>query len=433
MRIILIFPAWLFAGVVQASTLAGQLDAAWRMVPEARALDARVNELKARGLAVDSLLAAPPAVAVSYRGDNFTGNTGQRDYEAELGLPLWLPGQRAANRGALDAEGQALTAERAALRLKLAGELREKNAVLRRADLELALAETRLTEARALEADIARRLRAGDLARTDFLAARMETLAAQREAAARQAARDAARDALRVLSGTAQAADAEKPVAPEKLNTLESNTQESNTLGLNTLGLNPLESNTAESNTAELLLVVDPAHPELASRSAVLIAAREKRRAVEQNRRDAPELALFGRRERSSSGADYDNSLGVRLKFPFATDARNAPLLAQAQVEVDTAEAHWAQAQRQLLADIRLGAAALENARQMQEIAKLNLEAANENHRHLRRAFDYGERDLAALLRAKGQMDAARLNAALAQIETEIAMSRLNQARGVLP
>lgn len=417
MRIIFMLAAGLLAGAAQASTLAEQLDAAWRMVPEARVLDARANEQKARGLSVDGLLAAPPAVAVSYRGDNFTGNAGQRDYEAELGLPLWLPGQRAANRSALDAEGLALTAERAALRLKLAGELREKNGALRRAAAELSLAETRLAEARALEADVGRRQRAGDLARTDFLAARMETLTVMREVTARQTARDAARAALFALSGSDQAAPAEQPGTAE--------------LGAAELGTEKL--GTEKLGTAEPLAAVNPAHPELASRQAALAAAHGKRNAVAQNRRDAPELALFGRRERGATGADYDNSLGVRLKFPFATEARNAPLLAQAQVEVDAAEAHWTQTQRQLTADISLGAAALQTARQMQDMAKLSLEAASENHRHIRRAFDYGERDLAALLRAKGQMDAARLDAALAEIETEIAMSRLNQARGVLP
>lgn len=259
MRIKFVLAAWLFASAVQASTLSEQLDAAWRMSPEARALEARAHELKARGVAVDGLLAAPPTVAVSYRGDNFTGNAGQRDYEAELGFPLWLPGQRAANRGALDAEGLALTTQRAALRLKLAGALREKNASVRRASAELALTEARLTEARALEADVERRTRAGDLARTDFLAARMETLAMQREIAVRQTARDAARAALKLFSGTDQAALAE-----------------------------PL---------ADSLAAASANHPELASRQAALAAAHEKYRATEQNRRDAPELALFGRRE----------------------------------------------------------------------------------------------------------------------------------------
>ena len=391
MRIIFMLAAWLFASTVQASTLADQLDAAWRMAPEARVLDARANELKARGLAVDSLLAAPPVAAVSYRGDNFTGNAGQRDYEAELGLPLWLPGQRAAHRQSWVSETKALTAARTTLRLKLVGELREKNGALRRAAVELALTETLLTEARAFEADVERRYRAGDLARTDYLAARMETLAVMREVTARQTERDVARAALRALSGMEQAVDAEP------------------------------------------LALVIPTHPELASRNTALLAAREKRRATEQNRRDAPELAVFGRRERGSSSADYDNSLGIRLKFPFATDARNAPLLAQALGEVDTAQAQWEQTQRQTEAEIRQSEAALQGARQRQELARQRADISGENHRHIRRAFDYGERDLASLLRAKGQMDAARLDAALAQVETEIAIARLNQAQGVLP
>lgn len=93
----------------------------------------------------------------------------------------------------------------------------------------------------------------------------------------------------------------------------------------------------------------------------------------------------------------------------------------------------WEQSQRQLAAEISLGTVVLQAARQTQELAQQGWAIASENHRHIRRAFDYGERDLVSLLRAKGQMDAARLDATLAEIETEIAISRLNQAQGVLP
>jgi hypothetical protein len=75
--------------------------------------------------------------------------------------------------------------------------------------------------------------------------------------------------------------------------------------------------------TAESFAAANSTHPELASRKAALDASREKLRATEQNRRDAPELGLFGRRERAFSAADYLNDF-----------ASNAPV-AKAQVEVD--------------------------------------------------------------------------------------------------
>ncbi len=392
MRIPVLFAGWLLVSAVQAATLADQLDAAWRIDPEARALDARAGEFKARGLQIDSLLAAPPTVALGYRGDNLNGNVGQREYEAELDLPLWLPGQRSANQSALAAGQSALAAERGALRLKILGELREKNGSLRRARAEAELSAARLSEARVLEQDVERRYKAGDLARTDYLSARMETLAALREQAERTAAYEAARAALLALAGAGEAAPAE---------TLSSASQ--------------------------------AAHPELAARKAMFDAARQKIQAARQNRRDAPELTVFGRRERGSSAADYENSLGVRLRVPLSTEARNAPLLAEAQGEADTAEARWHQAQRTAEAAHRQAQSALSAAKQTLDFARQRAELGQEHYRHLRRAFDYGERDLPTLLRAKALADAARLEAVLAEVEMDIAVGRMNQALGVMP
>jgi cobalt-zinc-cadmium efflux system outer membrane protein len=93
-------------------------------------------------------------------------------------VPLWLPGQRAARAGTADAAAaQAQAAEQVA-RLRLAGELRE-------AAWQLAAPAGRGGPGRhagqalkQLADDVERRVRAGDLARADSLAAQAEQLAA---------------------------------------------------------------------------------------------------------------------------------------------------------------------------------------------------------------------------------------------------------------
>jgi cobalt-zinc-cadmium efflux system outer membrane protein len=391
MRIAFMLAAWLCAGAAQANALADQLDEAWRLHPEARALDARSRSLKASGIQAESLLAAPPAIAVSYRGDQLTADRGQREFEAELDLPVWLPGQRTASREVLAAELAVVEAARLALRLRLLGELRERNGALRRAQAELDLTGVRLDEARALERDVERRYKAGDLARTDFLASRMETLALMRELSARERLRNQARSELATLSGSERAAP------------------------------------------AEALATAEPTHPDVSLRLAELVAAREKFRLARLERRATPELSLFGRRERDDRASDYADSLGLRLKLPLATEARNAPRVADALGAAEMADAHWRYAQRLTAAAVLQAEAVLDSARQGLELAKQRAEVSAENHRHLRRAFDYGERDLATLLRAKALADAARLEAVLAEGEMETAIARLNQARGVLP
>lgn len=391
MQIFFMLAAWLFASAAQAVTLADQLAEAWRLHPEARALDARIEILKAGHAQAASLLAAAPSVAFSYRGDELASDHGQREFEAALDLPLWLPGQRDAARNAIASEWAAVDAARAALRLKLLGELRERNGALRRAQAERELSRIRLTEARALEADVERRFKAGALARTDVLAAQLETLAVTRELTAREGAVELARSQLAAIGG------GEQPPPAESL---------------------------ADASTG---------HPEVSLRRAELAAARDRFRAAQLDRRDAPEVSLFGRRERGDRLSAYEASLGVRLKLPLASDVRNAPRLARAHGEAETAEVRWQYAQRLTEAGIEQAKAALEAARQALSLARQGAAVSAENHRHQRRAFELGERDLATLLRAKALADAARQEVVRAEAEVDLAIARLNQAQGVMP
>ncbi|WP_253950281.1 TolC family protein [Methylibium sp. T29] len=95
-----------------------------------------------------------------------------------MAVPLWLPGQKAARAGTADAAAaQALAAEQVA-RLRLVGELREAAWQLAALQAEAAQAEIQIQALKQLAADVERRVRAGDLARADLLAAQAELLAA---------------------------------------------------------------------------------------------------------------------------------------------------------------------------------------------------------------------------------------------------------------
>jgi hypothetical protein len=83
----------------------------------------------------------------------------------------------------------------------------------------------------------------------------------------------------------------------------------------------------------------DPeAHPRLQAATRSILAAQAAFRLALIANRDSPEIGVVAGRNRDIRGTEYDTTIGLRLKVPFATDARNAPRRAAAQADVLTAQ-----------------------------------------------------------------------------------------------
>jgi outer membrane protein TolC len=163
------------------------IDAAWQRALSAREVDGQRRRAQAEQTAAGSLWAAPPSVWLGYRDDRIDANNGARETEVALSWPLWLPGQRSARAAAAGAELSLAEASGRAARWRIAGDVREAAWVLTAHQAELDQASAHATSLQALADDVERRVRAGDLARADALAARAETLAATaQQAEARQ-------------------------------------------------------------------------------------------------------------------------------------------------------------------------------------------------------------------------------------------------------
>jgi len=367
---------------------------AWERSSSGRAAEARRDEGIAGRAAADSLLAGSPSVAIAERNDRQNRNRGQRERELELALPLRLPGEREARRLLAEGDVEEIDAALAAARLALAGELRLAVWALAAASEEARIAEQRQVLAQRLEADVARREAAGELARTDLLLARQEALAARADAAAAATRRLAAGERLRVLSGG---------------DVLPGNVEET------------LAASSAES------------HPRLRLAAAAAARARAALDLARESRRDGPELSLGVQESRDDFSSPLRNSLRIGIRIPFATEARNAPRVAatntalvQAETERRRIEAEVAAEERQTEAE--LAAAALSAALAVERAA-----AAGERARLLARAFELGELPLPEMLRAQSAALEARLESARSQAAHGLAKARRNQARGVLP
>lgn len=171
--------------------------------PQAQAGTARNAQAAANIEAANGLTPGPATLSLGAVSDRFHANQGQREWEVEMAVPLWLPGQKAA-QSAEAASGQAqVVAQQHALRLQLAGELRTAWWAVAAARQTRAQAQQRLDTAQALMANVQRRYQAGELARIDANLAQREVLAAQGALADSDAALLQTEQAFRTLTGTA--------------------------------------------------------------------------------------------------------------------------------------------------------------------------------------------------------------------------------------
>ena len=378
-------------------TLRAALDAAWQRAVAARETEGQRSQAEADRAVAASFWAAPPTLTLSHRDDRLQSNAGRRETEVGVAVPLWLPGQRAARSGTAEAAAaQAQAAEQVA-RLRLAGDLREAAWHLAALQAELVQADAQAQALKQLADDVERRVRAGDLARADALAAQAELLAASALQTDVRQRLQAARARWTLLTGFTAMPDLTASTAGD---------------------VGPAASTT---------------HPELQFASQSTALARQRVELMRRSRRDAPELTVGVRQDVPGRAEGSQGSLVVGLRLPFGTDDRNRPLEAAAISELDVAQTHEQRLRERLDSDIAA-------ARDVQRSAEAQFEAEAARARLLReramlidKSFRAGETPLPDLLRAlsaAAQADSAavRQTAALG-----LARARLQQSLGLLP
>ena len=377
-----------------AQSLRDAVEAAWTRQPVAQAQAARESEYAARRDAANALTPEPPAIAFGHRTDQVNRNEGRREWEAEFSLPLWLPGQKGRQTAVVDAERSQFDTGVAAARLRIAGEVRDSYWQARLAESELALARRKAEEAAALAGDVARRVKAGDLARVDLNQAQAAGHSARVALAEAESKAFRARQAFTTLTGmTALPSGGERPGAPFSLE----------------------------------------AHPELLALQRAVAAAQARLTQARLDRRDSPEVALAMTRERSAFDHPFDHTLSFRLRLPFATDARNQPRIAGANAQMIEAQAAYRLERNKLAAEIDAARRELAQTEAVRQLAESRFALLADTHSLLAKAFTLGELDFVSRLRAENERFEAELNRDRAAIEASRAISRLNHVQGLLP
>lgn len=377
-------------------SLAQAVAAAWQRSIEVAQSQGQQRQARADQTVASSWLAAPPALQVSQREGRGSAADGQRETEVGVALPLWRMGARATAGHAAQAElDWALAAEQAA-RLRLAGEVREAQGQLSGLEAEQRLATLQGQLLKRLADDVDRRVKAGDLAPADAMAARAEWLASQAQEAEAQQKLRAQQAQWQLLTGLAIAAEPQ-----------------------------PSQPGTAFN--------LDEAHPELQLAARAVERAQRKLALVQAQRGDGPELGLNLRQERPGQGNATQNSVGIALRLPFGTDTHAQPRIAAALTEADMALIQQLRTRDRLATELELARSQLLGAETQAQLEAQRAALLRERAGHIDKAFKAGESPLPELLRALSAAAQAEAASERQQAHLRLAQARLQQAQGLLP
>ena len=379
----------------QAPTLHDFVEAAAVRNPDLATLQARRESIEAKRSAAGTLTPGAPTLAGRYSTDHLIRNRNANEMEIGISTPLWLPGEGTASRRVAEAELARSTVQGIGFKLKVAAQVRETLSEYALAETEVRVAEQRLKDARALEGDVARRVKAREAAETDFLLARGERLAAEAELAEKRSTRDQSRIEFMSLTGllpvVAALNEAEPPPRP----------------------------------------IAD--HPRLEDARAAIEVARANQSLASIQVRDSPEIGLLARRFRDVGGVAYDHAIGVELRIPFATEGRNAPRQAAAAAERIEAAVGFEAARRDVDAEQQKARASYGSAVAQRDLNRDRAKTLKQQSSLIGAAYEQGQVSLSDYLRARTLSAEADAANARAEIGIRRARSRLNTAYGIIP
>ncbi|RVU46604.1 TolC family protein [Rubrivivax rivuli] len=376
-------------------------DAAWSRQPEALALQARRDAARAQQSAAKAWTPQPAALEVSNRTDRLGNNQGAREVEVGIAVPLWLPGERGRSAAMADAEGAAIESRANAAQLRVAAAVRDAWWQWQRARIELVTAREQLASTRLIAADVARRAKAGDLARADQHQADGAVAGGEAAVAQAEAGLALARQHLRALAGAAPALSGADDSLAEP---------------------DPGASATEIEAHAALQELKDRAA--VAQRSVELIATQS---------RANPELMLATTRDRGARGEASQQTITLGIRIPFGAGPRSDARSANARAEAMEIQAQLALERERLTAEREAARMRVEASRTQLVAVERRAQLARESRGFFDKSFRLGETDLPTRLRIEAEAAEAERQAARTRIELAAAISAWRQALGLLP
>jgi outer membrane protein, heavy metal efflux system len=389
-------------------TLRQAFEAAWAAQPEMAGLAARSDAARAQQQAAQSWTPEPAAVELATKTDRLNRNLGTREYAAGVAIPLWLPGERGRSQALAQAESRAVESRATAAQLRVAASVREAWWNWQRARTDADTARGQLDSAQRIASDVAKRLKAGDLARADQHQADGAVAAAQAVLAQAQASVIVARQQVRTLTASPGL----------DLESGRTDADASAEADPGATGAAPADID----NHAELLALKDRAA--VAEGNAALAATQT---------RANPELTIGTTRDRGSFGEAWQQTVTVGVRVPFGGGPRHDARQAAARAETIELQAQLNLERARLAGERGSAQARTEAARTQLGAAERRAQLARESRGFFDKSFRMGETDLPTRLRIEAEAAEAERQAARARVELAAAISSWRQALGWLP
>ncbi len=394
---------------IAPATLHDAVAAAWNRDPQRRAIGAREDTAAARYTAGGALFPNAPSLTTSHVNDKVAGsNYNYITTQAELDMPVWLPGEGTATQGVACAQANVAAADGEAAHLALAAEVLDLAMQAALAGTARAVAGGRLAVARALATAAGQRLRVGEGSESDSLAADADAASAQialRNAAAQYGSAVAA---FASVTGTT--------VVPPLAG-----------LPPRRPGQTSLVLAAAQTGDGGAL----SSHPQIVAAERAVAAAQEQARLIRIENRDSPQIGVQGINEKQP-GARWDTRFGVVIHFPFASGARNAPRWAEAEQGVTEALVRLELTCRRVTVAVQQADITLAEAEQAAVAARRAAASLDKWSGQIERAWGLGEMPLIEVVRADSYAFDADLARDTAQTEVDAARHRARLAEGVL-
>lgn len=363
--------------------------------PMQSALQSRDALVSSKKTLAHAVLPASPSVVVSHQNDALASGRGEREWLAEMELPVWLPNQRDKRLKVADATNTNLLASRGSLKLQVAGLLRDALWELAMSENALVLATNKLGVANQLQRDVEKRFLAGELARTEVMLVQQETLRAEQEKLRAEAEVMHARHRYYVLTG-----------------------------------LREMPADFAEQQSALRDYQQSPIWLEAQSK---LDLAQTERELAQVESRENLQLSLNMRSIRGGFDTLFNDSVGVKLRIPLGGEQRAAPIKAAAEQNVGNVLTEQATLLYALETAMHEAEHSLEVSRAELVLATKQHKIAAESVRLADKAFKLGETDLVSLLRVQSRAFEAERFFTSQKIKVQWDIARYNQTVGVLP
>jgi outer membrane protein, heavy metal efflux system len=377
-------------------TLSDVINLTLEKYPDAALIPALQEEAEALQRRGNNWLAAAPSAFFYYWDDTVGADTGRREIDGAIVLPLWNWGQRDAGQQLAKQAFNSSRLQEKVIKLQIAGLVRQAlwNMALEKNRHDMAERVYLVSER--LVNTVSRRVELGDLPRTDLLLAQTELLAHR----------------TRLVNTEANFMHARK-----RYSTL---TQQI---------LMPANFIEAQSQLDH----INEQHPVLIALEAFIKRKKAELQWVKSAGSGQTTFALGTQSDRDSRFGDSVTGMSFAINVPFGGNAHLAPDIAAANLELTKAVVQRDQFYRELERTLHEAKHVLQVDGTGLNIALQRKEIAEQHLKMTQLSFDAGEINLIDLLRIQTISYAAIEGASERKIKLQRDIALYNQAVGVLP